>query len=342
MREAACRFARIVGVGGIGVGSVYRLEGDATLGREESRPARLLDIVDRCKLHIILHYVAIILRDLRQPVRVSPLGMVGADAEGRLLLREMRRAGMDTRLVRPVAGERTQTSICLQYPDGSGGNITEAAGAAARLGVRSLDAIAGRLSPRTLVLVAPEVPLAVRLALIARAHRCGAFVAASFASQEFADRRVGRALARIDLLALNLHEACSLAGVAERIPAERVVRLALARLLAANQQARLSVTDGGRGSYFATSAGIHHLPGLRVAVANTAGAGDAYFAGLLLAEQLAGPQGADPAAACALARAIAAFSVTARDTVHQGFSLAALRTFARRHRLSCILATLRR
>lgn len=330
MREA-CRFDRILGVGGIGVGSVYRLEGDATLGREESRPARLLDMVDRCKLHIILHYVAIVLRDLRQPVTVSPFGLVGDDAEGRLLVREMRQAGLDTRLVRRLPGERTQTSICLQYPDGSGGNITEMAGAVARMRVRALDVLAGRLSPRTLVLAAPEVPLAVRLALIARASRSGAFVAASFASQEFADARVVRTLARIDLLALNLHEARCLADASERMPARRVVELARRRLLQANPRTRLSVTDGGRGSYFATGSGIHHLPGLRVPVANTAGAGDAYLAGLILAETLAGPAGAEPAAACSLARAIAAFSVTSRDTVHQGFSLAALRAFARRH-----------
>lgn len=331
MSEATPRFDAIIGVGGIGVGSVYRLEGDATLGREESRPARLLDIVDRCKLHIILHYVAVIVRDLRLPVAVSPIGMVGDDADGRLLMREMRCAGMATRLVKRLAGERTQTSICLQYPDGSGGNITESAGAAARLNVRSLDAIAGRLSPRTLVLAAPEVPLAVRLALIGRAGRQGAFVAASFTSQEFDDARVGRALGQIDLLALNLHEARSLAGVSERTSAGRVVELARRRLLAANPQARLSVTDGGRGSYLGIAAGVHHLPGLRVAVANTAGAGDAYFAGLILAELVAGPQGTDPAAACALARAIAACSVTSRDTVHQGFSLATLRAFAKRH-----------
>lgn len=337
MREPARRFDRIIGVGGIGVGSVYRLEGDATLGREESRPARLLDLVDRCKLHIILHYVAVALRDLRLSVSVSPISMVGDDAEGRLLLTEMRRAGMATDLVRRLPGERTQTSICLQYPDGSGGNITEAAGAASRLTTRSLGAIAGRLSPRTLVLAAPEVPLAVRLALIARAHRRGAFVAASFASQEFADVRVGRALGSIDLLALNLHEARSLAGATERMPAKRVVGLARQRLLAANPRARLSVTDGGRGSYLATGAGIHHLPGLRVPVANTAGAGDAYFAGLILAEVLAGPEGAEPAAACALARAIAAFSVTSRDTVHRGFSLTALHAFARRHGVRTLL-----
>jgi sugar/nucleoside kinase (ribokinase family) len=331
MPEPTSRFDRILGVGGIGVGSVYRLEGDATLGREESRPARLLDIVDRCKLHIILHYVAVMLRDLCLPVEVSPIGMVGDDPEGRRLLGEMRRAGMATGLVRRLSGQRTQTSICLQYPDGSGGNITETGGAAARLGVRSLAATAMRLTPRTLVLAAPEVPLAVRLALIARAHRRGAFVVASFTSQEFADVRVGRALGSIDLLALNLHEARSLAGASERLSAKRVVDLAGRRLLSANPRARLSVTDGGRGSYLVTGAGVHQLPGLRVPVANTAGAGDAYVAGMILAEALAGPEGAEPAASCAMARAIAAFSVTSRDTVHQNFSLTALRAFARRY-----------
>ena len=54
-------FRRLVGVGGIGTGLFFALEGQHTLGRNESRPARLLNIRDYCKLHIISHYIAILL-----------------------------------------------------------------------------------------------------------------------------------------------------------------------------------------------------------------------------------------------------------------------------------------
>jgi sugar/nucleoside kinase (ribokinase family) len=332
-KTTASRFRRILGIGGIGVGWVYALEGDRTLGREESRPARLLDIVDRCKLQIILHYVAVAVRDLRIPIEVVPVGMVGKDAEGRLLLGEMNAAGMRTNHVRAVAGHRTQTSICFQYPDGSGGNITESASAAAQLTARSINGIAKSLSAKDLVLVAPEVPMAVRLSLIATAHRRKALVAASFTSHELTTKGIDQTLKRVDLLAVNMHEARTWIGASAQIAPERVAATARARFIALNPRGKLSITDGGRGSYYLTAQHSHFQPGMRVAVANTAGAGDAYFAGMLLAEAFAGPKGADPQRACALARAIAALSVTSRDTIHQGFSLAALRAFARTNNL---------
>ena len=51
-------YHKIVGVGGIGSGIFFALEGNHTLGRNESRTATLLPVRDYCKLHIVLHYVA--------------------------------------------------------------------------------------------------------------------------------------------------------------------------------------------------------------------------------------------------------------------------------------------
>ena len=51
------RYDVVVGTGGIGSGIFLALEGNRTLGREESRPADLLDQRDYCKLHIVSHYV---------------------------------------------------------------------------------------------------------------------------------------------------------------------------------------------------------------------------------------------------------------------------------------------
>ena len=59
-------------MGGIGSGMFFRLNGDATLGREESRSGYFLDRNDYCKLHIITHYVKALLGpDFGDPGRKS-------------------------------------------------------------------------------------------------------------------------------------------------------------------------------------------------------------------------------------------------------------------------------
>ena len=72
-------YQQLLGVGGIGTGILFALEGNHTLGREESRPGQLLDVRDYCKLHIIIHYVA---RLLGLPVPTDPLPRL-ADREHR-------------------------------------------------------------------------------------------------------------------------------------------------------------------------------------------------------------------------------------------------------------------
>ena len=90
------RYDVVVGTGGIGSGIFLALEGNRTLGREESRPADLLDQRDYCKLHIVCHYVR---RLLGPEVAVLPIGKVGRDDAGRAVLEEMRATGLDTALV---------------------------------------------------------------------------------------------------------------------------------------------------------------------------------------------------------------------------------------------------
>ena len=86
----------VIGTGGIGSGIFLALEGDHTLGREESRAANLLDQRDYCKLHIVSHYV----QQLMGPdFPVIPIGKVGDDDRGRTVTEEMRNAGLDTSYV---------------------------------------------------------------------------------------------------------------------------------------------------------------------------------------------------------------------------------------------------
>src|SRR6185312_2913562 len=71
-------YRSLVGVGGIGSGMFLALEGEATLGRTESRGARVMDVRDACKLHTVAHHVATL-----AAVDVVPVGVVGDDDAGR-------------------------------------------------------------------------------------------------------------------------------------------------------------------------------------------------------------------------------------------------------------------
>ena len=97
-------FRRLVGVGGIGTGMFFALEGNHDLGRNESRPGRFLDVRDYCKLHIVAQYPAVLLgaREDTGPFHVVPVGKVGIDEVGLRLRAEMERAGMDVRFVDAV------------------------------------------------------------------------------------------------------------------------------------------------------------------------------------------------------------------------------------------------
>lgn len=67
------KYKTMIGVGGIGSGMFFLLNGDHTLGREESRSGRLENRKDYCKLHIISHYVKTL---LGKKFSVIPIGKV--------------------------------------------------------------------------------------------------------------------------------------------------------------------------------------------------------------------------------------------------------------------------
>src|SRR5579884_3327064 len=160
-------YRQLIGIGGVGTGIFFKLDGEHTLGRNESRLGRLLDVRDYCKLHIVIHYVAKLLGATTHgdPFRVMPIAKVGDDAIGQRLITEMNGAGVDTSHVTIVAGAPTLFSVCFQYPEGTGGNITTNNSAAAQLSHPDLDAAAdifGTPSRRTIALAVPEVPLEIR------------------------------------------------------------------------------------------------------------------------------------------------------------------------------------
>lgn len=271
---------RLVGVGGIGTGLFFALEGDHDLGRNESRMARRLEVRDYCKLHIVAHYPSLLLgaRPAGVPFHVLPVGRVGQDTEAERLLAEMTAAGMDTRFVEPVPGRPTLLSVCFQYPDGSGGNITTADSAASSLSPSDLDSAADFVDARTIVLAAPEVALPVRRRLLELGRERGAFGVAALSSAELRSEE-GRALLRLaDLVSLNQDEAATVAG-RPFLPVEAAAFFD--SMTAAGVRATLVVTAGAHGAFGWDGRACHHVPALRVPVASTAGGGDAVLGGIV-------------------------------------------------------------
>ena len=281
-------YRQIVGVGGIGTGIFFALEGNHTLGRNESRSGELLDVKDYCKLHIVLYYVAKLLgaRPAGSPFHVVPVGNVGDDEAGRRLLQEMTDVGMDVSHVRPIAGKPTLFSVCFQYPDGQGGNITTSNSAAAALTSTNLDNVLPDLfagtGKRTIALAVPEVPLAVRRHFLELATRAGAFRAASFVAAEILAARESGLFSRLDLVALNETEAAELVGC-ELSPEgnELFIDACLEFLHSGRPELRLIVTAGKGGAYAFADGRYNYRPALSVKVVSSAGAGDALLGGVL-------------------------------------------------------------
>lgn len=318
------RYDTLVGVGGIGAGILFTLEGDRDLGRNESRPARLEDARDYCKLHIIAHYPARLAGT--RGLRVLPVGKVGADDVGRRLEQEMAAAGMDTHFIKKSSAAPTLFSVCFQYPDGSGGNITSSSSAAARLKPSDLDRVAETLGPRAIALAAPEVPLETRLRLLELATERGAYRVATFTPTEIATEPARTALARVDLLAVNEDEAAALGGVPlDGDDPGRLLEACARVFAAASPEGRLIVTLGAQGAHAFSDCRWSHVPAAPVPVRSTSGAGDALLGGVLTALALGLPFVPD---ALELGTLLAAFKVTSPHTIPPEVDRPLLQSFA--------------
>src|SRR5581483_1003312 len=258
----------------------------------------------------------------------------GDDERGRRLVAEMKAAGIDTARV-TVVDEPTLFSVCLRYPDGSGGNLTTIDSAAASLTVADVDAVEPLLAAdgtRTIALAAPEVGLECRRRLLELATAHGALRAASFTSSEVRAAHKDGTLALVDLLALNAEEASALSGLELDPDRPGPVLDACAR---AAPGARLVLTAGAAGAIgFEEGRWVRRRPPA-VPVVSAAGAGDALLAGVLAATAAGVPL--LPAeedetllsSALDLGVLLAALSVTSPHTIHPGAGLEAMLELAR-------------
>ncbi len=202
-----CSYKVMIGTGGIGSGKFFLLNGNHTLGREESRSGYILDRNDYCKLHIISHYVKSLLGN---DFGVIPIGKIGNDDVGKGLLQEMSEIGLITTYVKTDIKKPTLFSFCFLYPDNSGGNMTTNDSASSAVGesdILTANIEFANYSGKGIVLAVPEVPLEAREILLKYGTDNNFFRVASFTSEEMESVMNSSILGDVDLLAINLDEA---------------------------------------------------------------------------------------------------------------------------------------
>ncbi|HTT21088.1 MAG TPA: PfkB family carbohydrate kinase [Candidatus Sulfotelmatobacter sp.] len=280
-------FRQLVGVGGLGTGMFFALEDNHTLGRNESRLGSLLDVRDYCKMHIVFHYVAKLLGAEQGQFSVLPLGKVGGDAAGAIVLSEMRGVGIDTRFVRVASGKPTLFSVCFQYPDGNGGNITTSNSAAGGFTEEDIDQAwysLESIDPKTVAVLVPEVPLASRRHFLHLAKQAGAFCVASFVFGEIAAAKRLGMFDHLNLVSLNEEEAAEFVGEAHAgSNLESIVNRLGCLLTSRHPQLSVVMSAGKDGAYCIDRSGWSYSPAPTVEVASTAGAGDCLLGGILAA-----------------------------------------------------------
>lgn len=271
---------RIIGTGGIGKGIFFRSRDNAVLGRNESRMAELSEAKDYCKLHIVFHYLGTLLGD---KIEILPIGMVGDDAEGLLCRRQMEAAGMHIKHVGISKAKPTMLSICLQYPDKSGCNITADNSACMEVSREYIRLVAKALMPGKgdIVVALPEVPLVSRIELLKQGKAGGAYCVASCGTGEIKEFIQFGGPALCSLMALNQEETAAFAGM-KRVTGVEDAKKAAKRILRQYPELSLWLTFGAGGSLLVVSGNRFVYPPLpNIKAENTGGAGDASLAGLL-------------------------------------------------------------
>ena len=320
----------IAGTGGIGTGRFFILEGDATLGRSESRLARLTDYRDYCKLHITFHYIALFLQGI---IPVYAIGRVGKDEEGIALKAEMEQAGIDTGHVTEDDSAPTMYSICGQYPNGEGFNITAGNSASNTVAPEDIDRFFAEIEPgsKGIILALPEVPVETRIYLLKKGRENQCLTIANVASAEVpAFKKLGGAVLT-DIIALNLDEAGAFADLIEKDNAlqEDIIKKCETYLLSLNPDITIIITLGGDGASILHRGRCYKRKAFRVPVVNTAGAGDC-FLGTFVSALV---HNTDPFSALDLAAGASAKKVGCKDTIDFSMSLENLQAFIREHKV---------
>lgn len=335
-------YNHIVGTGGIGSGIFFSMKDNHTLGRNESRMASLLPYKDFCKQHITLHYLSVLLGAKTGNFKTFPIGKVGNDGVGKELVDMMREVGMNTKYVSMCDDGNTLFSVCYQYPDHTGGNITAENSACSKVDATDISRFFDEEklpAKKEIILAVPEVPLDTRVRLLEYGRQRRSFNIASVLSSEVEEFKSRGGFAMVDLLSINIDEAKSIAGIVEDCcGTESIIDTCIATLVNLNPSISILITDGPRGSYCYHHNYFEFTPVPKVEVRSTAGAGDAFLAGTItgLCCGLPLSKGSSDrffsemplSSAVELGTLLASLSVTSGDTIHQTANAELLYRFA--------------
>lgn len=239
----------------------------------------------------------------RQGARVELIARIGDDDFGRMGLRLWQAEGIGSGHVEQAAGESSGVAQIWVYADGDN-SVAVCPGAGSGLNAAHAQAASSLLQDCRVVMASCEVPLEATERAFAIARQAGALTLLNPAPA----RPLPDALIRLtDVLTPNESEVRLLADLPDDAPVEEAAELLLKRGATA-----VLVTLGAAGCalYCAHQAPVL-LPGRRMDVADTIGAGDT-FTGALAAALARGeplPEG------MAFANAAAALSVTGQGAI---------------------------
>ena len=346
--QAGYDFDHIVGTGGIGSGIFFSMNRNDTLGRNESRMATLLPYEDFCKQHIIMHYISILLgAEVNGDFQAFPIGKVGNDEIGKKLVHKLRAVGMDTKHVNVSGDCSTLFSVCYQYPDGTGGNITTDGSASSKVTPENISLFFEEFNlsgAKEVILAAPEVPIGTRIKLLEYGRKRKSLNIASILSSEVDEFMQMHGFEMVDILSINIDEARNIAEISDDDPSSKIIIDACVRKLKnINQSIRILITDGPHGSYCYTNNYLEFTPILEVPVISTAGAGDSFLAGTIaglicglpLVKGTGSEHFAELPLQCAveLGTLLASLSVTSPDTIHSTANAGLLYRFAMKNKV---------
>ena len=151
---------------------------------------------------------------------------------------------------------------------------------------------------------------------------------ASFTSSEIKELEHSGILEHIDLLSINKDEARVFSGLTKDDKTSRIVEECVEKLQKFNPNIKLAVTNGAKGVYVYENGRMDFMSAYPVNPVNTAGAGDAFLAGLIIGIINGRSISGDIGDSCLrYATALSSMSVTSKDTIHFGITSDSLLEF---------------
>ena len=339
------KYNHLVGTGGIGSGIFFRLIGNNTIGRNESRLGELLRGKDYCKLHIVIHYLAILLGTKKNKFDIFPIGKVGDDDAGVFLIKEIQKLGINIKNIFKIPNTSTLFSVCFQYPDSTGGNITSANSASSKVSEEDIISFFNEFKKdpkREIILSLPEVPLSTRIKILEIGRSRGSFNIGSVSSFEIKELSYTNGFALIDMIILNIDEASSIAKlnnykidkIIRNLEIERdvskIIKSCISYLINKNINIMIVITNSSKGSYTYFKRDLRFIPVVDVNVKTTAGAGDAFLAGTIAGICC----GLSFNSSVELGSFLASLSVISEDTINHEINLNYLKKFVEDNNIS--------